>query len=168
MHKLEILMKDVNGATFIGIDSVTVVPLKGGKANPYRDRLTKVVTGSSVMVFQNKETNGYENMVKRRLEQEGKDPNQFQLSPRVWGIRRQGQPFIDHKGKVYLEVIFLKPGEVKYLLDGQVQIDPSTIPGFESDKEEGKQGGLDNKVIIRTYAVDSIKAVRINHTKHVL
>lgn len=167
MHKLETLMKDVNGATFIGIDTVTVVPLKGGMANPYHGKLTKIVTGSSVMVFQNKTTNGYENMVKRRLEQEGKNPNFFVLSPRVWGVRRQGEPFVDHKGKVYLEVIFLKPGEVKYMVDGQ-QVNPSTIPGFETDKEEGKQGGLDNKVIIRTYAVDSIKAVRINHINHVL
>lgn len=172
MHTLEALMKDVNGSTFIGIDTETLVTLKGGKKNPYQGRVTKKVTGSNVMVFQNKTTNGYENMVKRRLEVEGKKPDSFDLSPRAWGTRRNGEPFVDHKGETYLEVIFLKAGEVQYNLDGKPCTQQDMIRlmknGLETDKPEGKQGGLEDKVIIRTFKLESVKAVTINHTKHVL
>jgi hypothetical protein len=40
-------------------------------------RVTKQTTGASVMVFTNQASNGYENMVQRRLVAEGKDPASF-------------------------------------------------------------------------------------------
>lgn len=61
------ILENVNGASFVGLDTEVVVPLKGGKANPMKDRVTKVTYGSRVMVFQNRNANGYENMVHRRL-----------------------------------------------------------------------------------------------------
>ena len=169
MHKLEELMKEVNGASFIGIDTETVVKLKGGQSNPLQGHVTKLVTGSNVMVFTNAKTNGYDAMVRRRLEAEGRNPNSFNLSPRAWGVRRQGEPFVDHKGQTYLEVIFLKAGEVQYYVDGK-PVDANFLSnhGLELDKEEGKQGGLNNKVIIRTYHVDSIKKITINNQKFAL
>jgi len=170
--KIESLLAEVNGATFLGIDTVTVVPLKGGKSNPFQGRVTKQVTGSNVMVFSNKKCSAYESIVKRRLEQEGKDPRSFSLSPRVWGVRRENQPFVDYNEKVYLEVIFLKPGNVEYKLDGKpcTQSDMITLMknGLNTDKSSSEQGGLDNKVIIRTYSIESIKAITVNHQKHIL
>lgn len=157
----------INGASFIGLDSLTDVGLKGGKSNPMLGQVQKCTIGSSVMVFQNKNSNGYANMVKRRLEQEGKNPATFELSPRKWGQRIDGTPLVEHKGTYYLEVIFLKSGQTSYLLNGR-PIKKALIQGLESDHEESVQGGLDDKVVIRSYKVDSLTRISINNDVYIL
>lgn len=159
----EVIDGNVNGATFITLDTLTSVKLTGGKSNPFQGRVTKRVTGSNVMLFQNKNVNGYDAMVRRRLEQEGKESSNFELGPRAWGTREHGAPFVTHKDKLYLEVIFISAGTVEYLVDGEVY--DGTIIGLER-KQEGEQGGLENKVIIRTYAEESIQAITINHARY--
>ena len=173
----------VNGSSFVGLDTESKVTLKGGKKNPQQGRITKRTTGSSVMVFTNQEQSGYENMVQRRLIEEGKDPTSFSVGPRVWGKRVQGLPIVEHEkdgvSKDYLEVIFLKPGKSEYFQDGQ-PIDKKDIEGLPEEKEEKievpdpdeeptnrGQAGLANKVVIRTYAEDSILAVRIDGVEYV-
>lgn len=163
---LQSLLKDVDGNAIISIDTVTTPTLKGGKGNPLQGQIRKVMIGGNVMIFTNKRVNGYDAMVKRRLEKEGKDPASFQLSPRQWGERVDGTPFVKHNGQLYLEVIFLRAGKVHYT-HGARPIDKAAITGLE-DKEEAHQGGLDNKVIIRTFKADSIQAITINGERHVL
>ena len=162
------LLENVSGASFVGIDTLTNVPLKGGKKNAQQGRVQKRVTGSSVMVFQNKKINGYDAMVKRRLVNEGKDPASFELSPRAWGNRIPNTPFVEHEKdgemRYYLEVIFLKAGDVEYLLDGKV-VSKDEIVGLP-EKREGEQGGLDNKVVVRSYSLDSIVKLRIDQTEY--
>lgn len=153
-------MAEVSGSSFIGLDTVTTPKLRGGKSNPMQGRVQKHMTGASVMVFQNKKSHGYDNMVKRRLEKEGKNPESFKLSPRKWGERIENLPVVVHNGKEYLEVIFLHSGKTFYTLDGK-QIERDHIEGLEA-KPEGHQGSLENKVIIRTFAADSITEIRIN------
>jgi hypothetical protein len=168
MASLRSIFSNVNGASFVAIDTETVVPLKGGKSNPMKGRVTKQVTGSSVMVFQNKNTNAYEAMVQRRLTAEGKNPEDFQLSPRTWGERIENLPIVTHnkdgETRFYLEVIFLKAGTVEFFLDGS-PIARNQIVGLD-ETEEGRQGGLENKVVIRTFSLDSIKAIRIDHQQY--
>ena len=165
-------VETISGAAFIGIDTDSIVSLKGGKKNPLQGRVHKVTLGSTVMCFQNKYTNGYENMVRRRLEQEGKDPGSFKLSPRVWGTRLPELPIVVHEKdgvvKHYLEVIFMQQGKSHYYLDTPGNIIPrSSIVGLDTPKvSEESQGGLNNKVIIRTYDIESITALRINDTVH--
>lgn len=150
----------INGASFVGLDTLTIPTLKGGKKNPMQGEVAKFNEGSSVMVFQNKNSNGYENMVMKRLEKEGKAPESFQLGQRAWGTRLENSPLIEHKGEYYLEVIFLKSGEVSYYHEGR-EISKNEVIGLE-EKAEGEQGGLDNKVIIRSFKVASLISVRIN------
>ncbi len=156
-----ILDNKVNGCTFAGLDTETKVVLKGGKSNPLQGKVTKRTLNSNVMLFSNKQINGYDAMVKRRLEAEGVDPESFILSPRVWGVRLPNEPVVSHKDKLYLEVIFRKAGHSIYYVDG-VQTPKEMIAGLP-DKEEGEQGGLENKVIIRTYAFESINRITIDH-----
>lgn len=163
MKLTEEIKKHVNGATFISIDTLTTPKLTGGKKNPMQGRVTKLMEGGHCMCFQNKHLNGYEEMVKRRLEQEGKDTASFVLGPRKWGVRVPNSPIIEHDSKEYLEVIFLKPGKITYLLDGK-EIAKAAITGL-ADHEEGEQGGLTDKVIIRTFSMDSIIKIKID--KHV-
>jgi hypothetical protein len=159
-------IQNVNGASFVGIDTLIEVKLTGGKKNPMQGRITKRMVGASVMVFQNKNSNGYENMVERRLIQEGKDPTAFSLGPRLWGTRIPNMPIIEHfkdnETKYYLEVIFLKPGKVEYKLDG-APIDEADIEGLPVVKSDPEaQGGLDNTVIVRTFSADSITEIRVD------
>jgi hypothetical protein len=176
MKQIEQLMQQVNGSTFISLVTQTNVKLPGGKQNPLQNRVTKLITGSNVMVFQNKTTNAYENMVGRRLLAEGKDVAAFELSPRVWGERVPNSPFVTHKGNLYLEVIFISCGDVQYRLDGNdVTVDQLSQLSMDNgfmfevvDKAEGEQGGLENKVIIRTFNVDNVKEITINKQHYVL
>ena len=165
MPTIQQAFENVNGASFIGLDTETDVKLKGGKKNPLQGKVTKRTIGANVMVFQNINGSGYGKMVARRLAKEGKDPASFELQPRKWGQRIEGTPFIEHKGQVYVEVIFLSAGVSQHLVDGVV-VDPSTIDGMPGTKEESVQGGLDNKVIIRTYKANSIKRVTADKTTY--
>ena len=158
--KLTNILDNVNGASFISMDTTTTPTLLGGKSNPMKGRVRKYNKGASIMVFQNKKTNAYDNMVKRRLLAEGKDPDLFKLSPRAWGTRLQGTPLVEHKGALYLEVIFLASGQTSYTLDGQ-PIDKADIQGLNDKPVEGKQGSLEDKVIIRTFKLDSITRLSI-------
>lgn len=170
------LLKSVNGASFISIDTLTIPTINktiGGRGkdaipNPHYGRITKVMTNAVVMVFQNKTVNGYEAMIQRRLSQEGKDPASFTLGERKWGTRLENLPVVEHNGEYYLEVIFLKPGTAHYCLDGQV-IHPADIQGMRVvDKDETQQGGLDDQVIIRSFKFDSITRIKIDGNTFIL
>ena len=155
---------NVNGASFIGLDTLVEVKLTGGKSNPQQGRITKRMVGASVMVFSNQKTNAYEAMIQRRLVAEGKDPKSFVLSERAWGARIPNMPIVEHHkdGEVryYLEVIFLSQGKVEYRLDG-APIAEADIIGLPV-ATAGEQGGLADKVFIRTFAADSITEVRVD------
>jgi hypothetical protein len=172
MHNVIEVFGNVNGNSFVGLDTETIVDLAGGKANPMKGRVTKRTLGSQIMVFQNKNTNGYDAMVRRRLEAEGKNPDDFQLSPRKWGERLPDCPFIKHikadtvDPEYYIEAIFLRGGESSYFLDGN-PIDKANIIGLKEPKASvDAQAGLENQVIVRSYKVSSLIGVRIDKTEY--
>lgn len=160
---LEEVLQNVSGSSFIGLDTETSVKLLGGVKNALQGRVTKRTLKSNVQIFQNKgSTNSYENMVNKRLEQEGK-PGTFKVGPRPWGTRIPNTPFIEHNGKKYLEVIYIKSGKSEYLVDGVAS--DVIIEGLPSKSESG-QGGLERQVVLRTIAFDSILAVTIGGRKY--
>lgn len=166
MLNIREIFANVNGNNIISISTKTDVTLKGGKGNPQQGKVKKVMTGANVMVFQNKETNGYENMVKRRLIAEGKDPETFKLGPRPWGVRIEGTPIITHKDQDYLEVIFLTSGKSHYEIDGQI-VDKEAIKGLpEETVNEEAQGSLEDKVIVRTFKAQSITEIKIDGKRY--
>lgn len=180
MLNLRTLLAGVHGGTFLGIDTEITVPLcrtigrkRGTPPNPHYNRVTKRHTGAQVMCFQNKTTNAYANMVERRLIAEGKNPSRFELKPRVWGERIPDLPIVQHipknavNPKFYLEVIFLRAGTSEFFLDGN-PIDKDQIIGMplDSPHNDEYQGGLDDEVIIRTYDVDSLVALRVDKMVH--
>ena len=155
----------INGSSFVGIDTRTVVKLTGGQKNPQQGRVTKRMIGASVMAFTNQNVNAYKAMVERRLIAEGKSPTDFVLHERAWGTRIPNMPIVVHNkdgvDQYYLEVIFLKPGVTYYELDG-VQVPTTDIIGLPAAREGGDQGGLDNRVIIRDFKCESITEMRID------
>jgi hypothetical protein len=166
-----IINNNINGATFVSLDVTTVPTVRktvdtedGREPNAHFGRVRKHTQGMTVMLFQNKKSHGYMNMVKRRLEKEGKDPSTFELSERKWGVRLQDQPFVEHKGELYLEAIMLNAGTTHYTIDG-VEVDKDDIVGL-SKPREAEQGGLDDKVILRTFKTDSITQITIGKVTH--
>ena len=155
-------LTQLNGCAIGSITAVTNVTLKGGKKNPLQGEVTKHAKDANVMFFCNSKSNGYQNMVKRRLEGEGKAPESFKLSKRVWGERLADTPFVTHKGQLYVEVIFLRPPtKVEYMVAGHV-VTKESIPGIPVDKPApASQGGLDDKVIIRTYKLSSLCGIKM-------
>jgi len=153
-------VQNINGASFVGIDTHVDVKLSGGQSNPQQGRVTKRMIGATVMAFTHQNVNAYHEMVKRRLGKEGKDPADFILSGRAWGVRIPNMPIVEHKGNYYFEVIFLTPGKVEYLLDGVV-VPERDIQGLPP-KREAEQGGLEDKVILRDFKVESIVELRID------
>lgn len=165
------LLAQIAGCTFAGMDTETVPYLKGGKANPMQGKLIKRANSHRVILFSNANSNGYENKVKRHLEREGKNPESFKLGALPWGERIEGTPFIQNKGKVYLQCIFLESGKVEYVasdfidnLDGKWWNAGEVVPahlieGLPETTGSEKQG-LEDEVIVRTFALDSIKALR--------
>lgn len=103
---LENLLDKINGCTFANIDATTE-PSSG---------IIKKTTGIRVILFTNKKTSGYENMVKRRLEEAGKDPDSFRSGDLPWGEQVPNSPLVEHKGKVYLKCILLSEGQSKYFI----------------------------------------------------
>jgi hypothetical protein len=171
---LQELVGTVNGATIISLDTETTLPLNKTitvngerQPNPHFDRVKKRTTGLNVMIFSNQNSNGYENMVRKRLVAEGKDPNTFVLSERKWGVRIAGTPFVEHKGQTYIEVIMLRDPRSSTFHIGSKQIDYDDIHG-QKKTTKAAQGGLDNSVIIRTFKTESIVAITINKQKHIL
>lgn len=151
------------GLSTVYITTSTEPRLTGGKSNPHLGRVRKINEGSKILFFRNTSGSGYNNMVKRRLEKEGKDPETFKLSPRAWGSRIPNTPFIEHKGNFYLEAIFVSSGKTHYELDGK-KVDASEIQGLPVRKES-HQGGLseNNKVVIRSFKLESLVKVSISH-----
>jgi hypothetical protein len=169
MENLAKLLTDhVNGATFISLTLETEPKLNKTfrdendvrQPNPHFGRITKVTERMNVMVYQNKTTNAYDNMVRNRLVAEGKDPDSFELGERAFGTRIPNTCFVEHKGQYYIEVIALHPGTTTYLLDGK-PIAKSDIIGLAATSDP-EQGGLDKKVIVRTPKVENIRSIAIN------
>ena len=155
------LLEKIRGATFASMDTRTSVKLTGGKKNPMKDRVWKVCKNHRVMIFTNQNSNAYQNMVRRRLEKEGKTIN-FDVAPRAWGTRIPNTPIIEHNGKYYLDVIFLAPGSIEYFLDDE-QISEGSIEGMPIKSVESGRQGLEpnNKVVVRTFSLDSIETIRL-------
>jgi hypothetical protein len=159
------LLQDVKGTKLLSIDISTEPTLLGGKKNPMKGHVRKIQVGANVMVAGMKKGSVYDNMVRRRLAAEGKDPDAFELQERKWGKRVDGTPFIENKGELYLEVFYVKPGKVHYEHNGK-QIDPAFIEGLPPAREEAEQGGLEDKVIIRTVKLENILAMNVNGGRH--
>jgi hypothetical protein len=150
----------LQGVAIGSINTLTVPVLTGGKKNPMQGRITKETFNGNVLFACNINGNTYMNMVKKRLAQEGKDPESFVLGALPWGERIQNTPFITNKGEIYVQVSYLHPPkEIIYRFCGHI-IDKADIIGLK-ESSNGEQGGLDNKVPVRTPKLSSIVGLKM-------
>lgn len=165
LWQLEGYLQQISGCTFASMDTRTVPVLQGGMSNPMQGRIEKTTMGTRVMLFTNKGGSAYEAMVRRRLEQAGKDPNSFVLGELPWGARVPNTPWIYHKGEHYLQCIVMKPGECVYYVGGE-EIKPENILGLRQDQDYRNQDlPQDTQVIVRAYKLASIFSLRLMGTE---
>ena len=153
-------LENKNGEINAIIDTITEVKLTGGKKNPFQGRVKKRTTGAKVLFSVGSNISIYEKLVREGLEKEGKDPNEFELKPRAWGKRIDASPFIEHNDKYYIECYFVSSGDTVYLVDDEVSDEEIEGLPVKTVSEES-QGGLEQKVIIRTFSLDSIERFEV-------
>jgi hypothetical protein len=154
---IETVLNGINGCTFAGITTVTSVTLTGGKGNPMKGQVFKNMEGANVMIGAN-----YAAMVKRKLVLENKDPEEFTSGALPWGTRIGDTPLIHHKGNVYIQLVFKTSGAISYQFEGK-PIEIADITGFPVRKvSDHSQGGLEDKVEIRTINIQNIAEIKIN------
>lgn len=139
------LVDKINGCTFASIDA-TCYPKTGVKL---------VIQGERVILFTNKNCSGYENMVRRRLEEAGKDPASFVLGRLPWGERVPESPFIEHKGKCYIQTIVLAHGLETWYKD-DIKVDSKEFPMAQRYRSPDP-----NKVEVHTYNIESIDRIAL-------
>jgi len=139
------------GATFITIVAETD-PRLNKRGNPYSGRVIKRsrVNGAINWI--------YGNGVNRQRIREGLEPD-FTAHPRKWGERIKGTPFVEHKGRTYLELKVERVLGTEYLLDGK-PIDRSLIEEWlpKRKSESGRQE-VEKAVILRDYELVNIRVV---------
>lgn len=139
------------------IETCQTVQLTGGKKNPMQGRVTKKTAGGSVMFFGNTKSNGYVNMKRRKAAKNGNtDAGNIQPKKRVWGERIQETPLIFHKGKVYVEMVYLHaPTKIEYFLDGK-PIDKNDIQGMPKARKTGE-----NDIPLRVMKLETITRLKM-------
>ncbi len=86
---------------------------------------------------------------------------EFIPEPRKWGERLTGTPLVTHKGKTYVEVKIQKVSQTEYTLNGVVVDKYVVEPYIRQKREEGKRQEVENPVILRDYAIPTIRQVRM-------
>lgn len=177
LQEIQAMLATIQGCSFAGLDTATIPVLTGGKKNPMQGKIIKRCIGHNVMLFTNTNSSGYENKVKRHLEASGLDPNGWTMGELPWGKRLPNSPIIDNNGKYYLQAVFLKAGVTQYFATDEIELNnqphifvrykegelipKANIPGLkDTTGSEGQGLERDKQVIVRTYALDSILAIR--------
>lgn len=139
------------------IETCQTIQLTGGKKNPMQGRVTKKTSGGSVQFFGNTKSNGYLNMKRRKAAKNG-DADAANIKPkkRVWGERIKETPLIFHKGKVYVELVYLHaPKNVEYFLDGK-PIDKASIKGLPKSRKSNP-----GEVVLRVLKLETITRLKM-------
>jgi hypothetical protein len=147
---LEDLLDRIDGCTFATLDAETY-PTPG---------IRKVMTGKRVILFTNKKVSGYENMVKRRLVEAGRDPSNFVLTDLPWGTRVPNSPLIEHKGKTYLQCIVLSEGDARFFIT--TTGDEVNEDDLNLRKRNTNQGlAANDEVLVCAYNLENITRIAL-------
>ncbi len=152
LETLKVLVSRIHGCTFATIDTETW-PTKA---------VRKISRGERVVIFRTKGGSGYEAMMKRRLEEAGKNAESFKVGSLPWGTRIEDLPLIECNGNVYLQTIEIAPGEDVYYLGmtDQVLLDPTPY-GVKRRNLSHQDLSRDQQVKVSTYRIDNIRRIAI-------
>jgi len=151
LGELKAALASRKGTSFVTIVALTD-PRMRKRGNPYIGRVQKRSTVNGAIGWI------YQNSVNRERARENLEPD-FEAFPRKWGQRIKGTPFVEHKGKTYLELKVERALSTEYLLDGEV-VDKSVIEEWlPKRKPEGERQEVDRPIILRDYDLANIKAI---------
>lgn len=151
LGELKAALASRKGTSFVTIVALTD-PRMRKRGNPYIGRVQKRSTVNGAIGWI------YQNSVNRERARENLEPD-FEAFPRKWGQRIKGTPFVEHKGKTYLELKVERAISTEYLLDGEV-VDKSVIEEWlPKRKPEGERQEVDRPIILRDYDLANIKAI---------
>jgi len=161
---------NIRGCRPISFVAETTPELKSG--NPFggttrTHRLRKLSRVSGMIGFR------YDNAVNNQRMREGTPVDattgevlEFVAEPRKWGVRREGTPFVDHKGSTYLEVKVERSLHCEYRMDDGTPVDASIVEPWLPSREEGRRQMVEKPVILRDYKMENLREVTINGATH--
>ena len=144
-------------------DRVTKVP------NPYLGRVKKVSRVNGIVGGWNY-TNSVNNQRIRESNaqtvEEVEAVPEFEALPRAWGERLPKTGLVQYKENFYVEVKVQNSLETEYFIDG-VPATPEQVEELKKyfpKKTEGARQQVEKPVILRDYAVENIKSVKMHGT----
>jgi hypothetical protein len=153
-------LKNITGSTFIGV-TVNTIPKMRKTNNPFFNRINKRNTIGGIVNFH------YDEGVLRRLEKEGKSPDDFKRGT-SWHEpilnNNRLTPLCKHKDRdeYYLRLQLTTIGDPKYLdIKTNTEVDKQTISDFLSEQSSYSNQGLDSPLKILTYSINSIDRISI-------
>jgi hypothetical protein len=148
------LLRKIHGTTFATIDSET-----------WSNKTIRCVArGERAILFRTQGVSGYENSVKRTLEEAGKDPTGFNVGPLPWGERVEDLPLIENRGEHYLQFIQLSPGDRKHFLGSTDTFIPAeNLHAFGVRQRYSSKQGLpvDQQIIVKTVKLSGISRIAL-------
>ena len=151
------------GAKFAQIYTETELDLP--KSSQYYGRVKKKQNHNVQLNF------NYSNAVNNQLMAEGYEPTFTAQAPK-WGTRIPGTPLISHVKKgsditsFYLMTRPLRSSQADYYLDGKFVDSIPLLDAIRGDMKavysNAKHQGIEKEVIIRTFALSSIRAITLD------
>lgn len=145
-----VALQQIQGASFASVDTETH-PKPGIK---------KVVKNQQVLLFG--KSGQYEAMVKRRLAEVGKNPDNFVASDLPWGSHVGDSPLVTHKDRLYVQCVIIQPGGVKYYREtpfGDREVNPKDYNIKDRVSSQGLPEG--QEVVVATYNIENIKRITV-------
>lgn len=153
------VIESIRGVSFASIHSVTWLDMRK-TGNPFAGRVLKVSKFLAIVGNWNYAKSLENQAIRENVETE------FEIKPRKWGFRLSDSGIVEHKGKLYLECKIEKSFGSRIVFDNGQYIsnrDIETIRSFMPiRKESSTQDAIEKKVILRDYAFDSIRKIKLN------
>lgn len=162
--QFQALLAEAKGAKIITLTTLTTPDVK--KDCPYKD-VVKISVVNGIVNWH------YSYAVNRQREREGKEKD-FEPSPRKWGTRLKGLPFVSHvrkdgEHKLYLEVKVERILSIEYKDSEGKLIDNKELEPFLKEKKNSKGlQGLEKEIICRDYSIESIVTINIQGQGYIL
>jgi len=157
--QLVALLGEVKGATFATLITETDARLKK-TGNPF-GTVRKVSRVNVTLGFQ------YEAAVNRQRTREDSEAD-FEVAPRQWGQRVPGTMLVEHKGRTYLETKVERSLGCTYVDASGNELTAEDVAPFLPKRSGSGRQGTEKAILVRDYALDSIRSLRFAGEDHVM
>lgn len=153
------VIESIRGVSFASIQSVTELDMRK-TGNPFHGKIAKVSKILAIVGNWN-----YERSLENQAKREGVE-TEFEIKPRKWGFRLNDSGIVEHKGRMYLECKVEKSFDSRIVWSNGQYLSHTEIDAVRSfmpiRKESSTQDSIEKKIILRDYAFDSIRKIKLN------